>query len=256
MTVAMNQLQPFDRAQTGDDTLVTWRDVIVPCISTLRQMAGTTEDEFLQIGSQMQSFYQRSVEISQMAGQLVLVVSGDRLQMLINRLQQMMTDMETYLADTRSRGTESCTTLKRVQELLDEVIHPLQGFQKMNKTLRMLSISTKIESSRLGELGSGFVNLAMDVEKLSHQVNDKSSDILTQRQTLASMIVSNLATVQDNENIQDSELRVSLAATADNLNELIAVNDRCTRFGEKVTTVSADVITNISEVVASQQTHD
>ena len=242
--------------QTGDDSFSAWRSVITPSLTTLRLVASTTEDEFLQIGSQMQTFYQRSADLSRLANQLVDVVSGDSLQSLIGRLQQMMKNMESYLADSRSRSSNSCTTLERVQELLEEVTHPLQGFQKMNKTLRMLSISTKIESSRLGELGSGFVNLAMDVEKLSHQVNDKSATILAQRQTLASKIVSNLAAVRAGEKNQDSELQVSLAATVDNLHELTAVNDRCTCFGSMASLVSAEVIANIGEVVASQQTHD
>ncbi len=256
MSVAMTQPQLDCYVQTGDETLTAWRDIIIPSLSTLRLMASTTEDEFLHIGSQMQMFYQRSVDISQMASQLVEVVSGDRLQILIERLQQIMTGMETYLDDSLSRNAESSITLSRVQELLEEVTHPLQGFQKMNKTLRMLSISTKIESSRLGELGSGFVNLAIDVEKLSHQVNDKSSAILAQRHASSSLIDSNLAAVHASEKIQASEIRVSLAATADNLQELIAVNDRCTRFGSMVSEVSADVIANIGDVVESQQAHD
>lgn len=256
MFVDISQPQLAGCVQTGDETFAAWRDIITPSLSTLRLMASTTEDEFLHIGSQMQMFYQRSVDISQMASQLVEVVSGDRLQMLIDRLQQIMTGMETYLDDSRSRSGESSMTLSRVQELLEEVTHPLQGFQKMNKTLRMLSISTKIESSRLGELGSGFVNLAMDVEKLSHQVNEKSASILAQRHTLASLILSNLEAVQASEKIQNGEMRALLAATDDNLQNLITVNDRCTCFGSIVSAVSADVIANIGEVVESQQTHD
>jgi len=256
MSFAINQPDTAAKASTDDNVLLAWRDVISPSLSTLRLLASTTEDEFLQIGSQMQSFYQRSVDISRMANQLVEIVSGERLQMLIGRLQQMMADMETYLNDSRLRSSDSCTTLERVQQLLEEVTHPLQGFQKMNKTLRMLSISTKIESSRLGDLGSGFVNLAMDVEKLSHQVNEKSAAILLQRQTLASMIISNLVAVHTSEKVQDSELRSSLSVTAENLRELISVNERCTQFGSMVSAVSADVIANISEVVSSQQTHD
>lgn len=218
-------------------------------------MAGATEDEFLQIGSQLQSFYQRSVEISHMAGQLTEIVSGERLQQLIGRLRQMMADMEEYLADARSRSGASFTILEQVQNQLGQLTTPLEGFQKMNKTLRMLSISTKIESARLGELGSGFVNLAMDVEKLSHQVNEKSTTILNHRQSLAATIESNLKSVHSSEASQDAEVRGALSRTADSLQELISVTERCSSFGAMVAEVSADVSANISEVVSSQQTH-
>ena len=240
----------------GDNQLANWRDVIVPATETLRQMAGTTENEFLQIGSQLQSFYQRSAEISEMANQLVTVVSGENVVSLTSRLQQIISDMEEYLSNARARSGESCITLERVQVLLDKLSEPLESFQKMNKTLRMLSISTKIESARLGELGSGFVNLAMDVEKLSHQVNDKSTAILAHRHLLVTMIATNLTNVRSSESRQDAMVMATLKDTSANLAELVAVNERCTLFGSTVSTISAEVAGSISDVVSSMQMHD
>jgi methyl-accepting chemotaxis protein len=241
---------------SGAETLAVWRGVLSPAIETLRRMAGTTEDEFLQIGSQLQSFYQRSADISVMANQLVTAVSGESVVSLTLRLRQMMADIEEYLTNARNRSSESCSTLERVQVLLDRLSEPLEGFQKMNKSLRMLSISTKIESARLGEMGSGFVNLAMDVEKLSHQVNDKSAAIMAHRQLLASMIDSNLTSVRSSESTQDAKVTSSLTTTVSSLKELEAVNERCTQFGAMVSTISAEVSYNISEVVSSMQMHD
>lgn len=238
------------------DVLDSWHEQLGSSIAALQRLSGNTEDEFLHMGSQLQSFYQRSVEISTLANRLVDAISGDRLRLLIERLQEMMKDMETYLAGARTRSSSSCATLEDVQTLLSDVTQPLEGFQKMNKTLRMLSISTKIESSRLGELGSGFSNLAMDVEKLSHQVNDKSSDILAHRQVLAEMIATNLAKVQSSEAAQDAEVKETLGNTAASLDKLLELNERCSAFGTMVSSVSSDVSGNISEIVSSQQFHD
>lgn len=243
-------------SRVGIEAVAAWRDVLLPAIKTLRQMAGTTEDEFLQIGSAVQGFYQRSSDITLKSNQLVEVVSGDSARSLTGRLQQMMADMEAYLNEARTRSGESCSTLQQVQNLLGELSEPMDGFQKMNKALRMLSISTKIESARLGEMGSGFVNLAMDVEKLSHQVNDKSAAILAHRHLLAAMIGSNLATVRSSETAQDAEVVSSLKSTASSLQELVSVNERCTHFGAMVSTISAGVTADISDVVASMQAHD
>ena len=239
-----------------DNQLTGWRNIVAPAIETLRRMAGTTEDEFLQIGSQLQSFYQRSADISAMANQLVSVVSGENVLSLTSRLQQMMVDMEDYLANARVRSRESCSTLEQVQVLLDKLSEPLEGFQKMNKSLRMLSISTKIESARLGELGSGFVNLAMDVEKLSHQVHEKSAAIIAHRQLLVTIISDNLAVVRSSETQQDVMVQTTLKDTSSNLSELLAVNERCTQFGCTVSNISGEVTASISEVVSSMQMHD
>lgn len=254
--VITQRSQNQDDDSHGGNHLAVWRDVLCPAIETLRQMAGTTEDEFLQIGSQLQSFYQRSAEISGIANQLVSVVSGENVVSLTSRLQQMMVDMEEYLANARDRSSESCNTLVRVQILLNKLSEPMEVFQKMNKTLRMLSISTKIESSRLGELGSGFVNLAIDVEKLSHQVNEKSAAILAHRQLLVAMIAANLTNVRSSEVSQDSKVKSILSNTSSILQELVSVNDRCMQFGITASAVSDDVTSSISDVVSSMQMHD
>lgn len=241
---------------TGAEAIVVWPSVINPALETLRQMAGTTENEFLQIGSKVQDFYIRSSDVTQMANRLVELVSGENSRLLTARLHQIMTDMESYLAEARTRSSDSCATLKQVQNLLEKLSQPLEGFHKMNKTLRMLSISTKIESARLGELGSGFVNLALDVEKLSHQVSDKSAAIMSHRTLLANMIDSNLTTVQTSEIAQNATVASSLKSTLASLQVLLSVNERCTQFGARVATVSAEVTGNISEVVSSLQMHD
>lgn len=247
---------PLNNARFESEILCEWQAMLAPAIDTLRKMAGTTEDEFLQIGSEVQGFYQRSVDISMMSDKLIKIVSGEGGISLTNRLQQIISEMEEYLANARIRSGDSCSTLQKIQELLETLTYPLQGFQKMNKTLRMLSISTKIESSRLGELGSGFINLAMDVEKLSHQVNDKSVSIMAHREMLAKMISSNLSDVRSTESNQDAQVVSSLNNASESLQELKTVNERCTQFAASASSISADVTASISEAVSSMQMHD
>ena len=135
--------------QAATEALCEWRSMLAPAIDTLCRMAGTTEDEFLQIGTEVQGFYRSSVEISGISNRLIEIVSGESGRSLTARLQQMITEMEDYLTNARTRSSDSCSTLQKVQDLLETLSYPLQGFQKMNKTLRMLSISTKIESSNV-----------------------------------------------------------------------------------------------------------
>jgi methyl-accepting chemotaxis protein len=240
----------------GNMAIAEWRQVLPGAIDALTHLAGATEDEFLQIGSKLQDFHRRSSDVSIMANQLFDVVSGDQTRALIDRLREMIADMESYLAGARERNRNSCVTFSRITSLLDQVSHPLDGFQKMTKTLRMLGISTKIESSRLGDMGAGFLTLAQDVEKLSQLVSEKSANILGQRQVLASMISDNLRLVQTSESTQDTKLGGVLANTSRSLEELIDVNARCSSFGAMISSISSEVSGNINEVVSSLQMHD
>lgn len=257
----MAAANPHNTAESGRNPdyaadITAWREIITPSIATLRAMAGTTEDEFLLIGSKMQDFHQRSSEITSMANRLVDAVSGEVVHSLIERLRRMMAETEAYLAAAHGQSSDSCETLERILDLLEQVSYPLEGFQKMYKVLRMLSTSTKIESARLGEMGAGFLTLAMDVEKLSYLVNDKSGNILRQRQVLAGMIAENLKIVRSSESAQVTEVNAILKSTTASLEELVSVNERCSRFGTLVFSISGEVSGSISEVVASMQSHD
>ncbi|HIJ95213.1 MAG TPA: methyl-accepting chemotaxis protein [Desulfuromonadales bacterium] len=183
-------------------------------------------------------------------------VSGEQLQTLIDHLRSMIADMEEYLKNARNQSTVSCAILERILGLLDQVSVPLEGFHKMTKTLRMLGISTKIESSRMGETGLGFLTLAQDVEKLSQLVSEKSSNILSHRQMLFQMITDNLRFVRNSERLQDEQLGSVLISTSGNIEELVSVNSRCSSFGSLIAAVSGEVSVNISEVVSSMQMHD
>ena len=256
MTTASQQTLSGSDSPPENSVIQEWRTAASNCGETLKKLAGTTEDEFLQIGSLLQDFHQRSFEISAMANRLVEAVSGENVQMVITHLQQTMGDMEAFLAGTRSRSRENCGTMEQILTLLGQVSQPLEGFRKMTKALRMLGISTKIESSRLGELGIGFMTLALDVEKLSHLVSEKSSNILGHRQMLTEMIGDNLRTFRAGEAALDMNIGHVLDGAYRSLEDVSAINSRCGSFGSMISLVSGEVSANISEVVTSMQMHD
>ena len=236
--------------------LAQWREDILPLIEILKKAGGTTEDEFLQIGARLQNFYIKSQETSRLANQLVGLLNDDDYHALIGALQGMTDEMSVYLLAARTRSTESRKTLGRILELLHGASQPLEAFQKMQKTLRMLGISTKIESARLGELGSGFTILAADVERLSSQVSEKTSCIVVQLNELDNLIVQNLQGLKRNELLQEAEISAMLAMAVMSFQGLTNLNNRCSQSGEVAGQVAGEVAASISEVVSSLQTHD
>lgn len=256
MFISRLWLRSFSTPTPSVQLFDRWQANLASSLVSLRQLAGVTEKEFLQIGEQMQSIYDRTAEITKTAAGLVEVASGARMQTLIGRLRQMIGDIEAYLSTAHARGEEGCSTLLRVQSLLDQVAKPIAGFQDMNMTLHMLGVSIKIESARLGSMGSEFVNLALDVEKLSCQVDERSEAILGHRQSLLSMIDESLSSMQSAETAHDSEVMGIVDNSASSLGQLEAVNDRFTRLGARVVDISTEVASCIGEVVASLQFHD
>ena len=233
-----------------------WSTTLAQAAAELRAVAGSTEDEFLLIGGRLQEFYQRGSAISGLASEMVGEVAGEQVTRAMDGLGEMLDGMGHYVDRANNEIGSSAQTLREILELLEQVAGPLSGFKKVNKVLRMLGISTKIESARLGQSAAGFATLASDVGDLSVQVNDKAAIILRRKDDLARTIEHTLIGVLDSGTQQHGQVMTSLERTRASLEALTAINARCSSSVTGMSAVSEEVSRNIGDVVMSMQAHD
>lgn len=249
VTAAAAQAE-FSRLSAG------WSTVLDGVAAQLGGVSGATEDEFLAIGGRLQDFYQRGIGISALASEMMGEVAGDHVTSAMDGLDEMLDSMALYVTRSQKDIEGSARTLREILGLLDDVASPLSGFKKVNKVLRMLGISTKIESARLGQSAAGFDTLASDVGELSVQVNDKAAIILRRKEELARTIEQTLTGMLDSGAQQHDQVITILDRTRVSLEALTAINARCSSSVAGVSAVSEEVSRNIGEVVMSMQAHD
>ncbi|WP_243373061.1 methyl-accepting chemotaxis protein [Geotalea sp. SG265] len=220
------------------------------------EIAGATEEEFLATGANLHDFYGRAGQISEKSSEMAGQVSGEEISRTIQRLQEILQQMEEYLVHGEKETEQSSKTLRSILELLDKTATPLSGFRKINKSLRMLGISTKIESARLGQSAAGFDTLANDVGQLSIQVLEKAGTILEQKDQLNTVIRQTLNQVLDLGMEQRHQVQGTLERTQTSLAALTQVNSRCSKSASAIAEASGVVSRNIGEVVMSMQFHD
>ncbi|UPU37604.1 methyl-accepting chemotaxis protein [Geomonas paludis] len=233
-----------------------WSGILAKAAVELAVIAGTTEDEFLAIGGRLQDFYQRGLGISGLASEMVGEVAGDQVIGAMDRLGEMLDHMGHYVDRAQNEIEGSAQTLREILGLLEKVSDPLSGFKKVNKVLRMLGISTKIESARLGQSAAGFDTLASDVGELSVQVNDKAAFIMKRKDDLAREIAQTLSGVLESGAQQHDRVIEVLARTRKSLQALTEINTRCSSSVALVSAVSDEVYRSIGDVVMSMQAHD
>ncbi len=243
-------------ALAATDRLKVWLPLLTSSLETLRRLAGATEREFLQIGARMQEIHQQAFTLSGTSQQLVTVASGERLHSLIDRLGEILSEMDNYLGQAQSRSETSRTTLNAVGSLLREVGAPLTGIRRMCKHLYTLEVSIKIESAHIGEKGSEFINLAIDIKKLSQQIKEKINAIEDLRLLLTTSISKNNSHIESAKAEQDSKAEKTRMGTATSLRELEEINDRFSRLGALIAATSEENTGNISTIVQSMQFHD
>lgn len=236
--------------------IAAWAATLSSSLVILRRLAGATEREFLQIGSDMQAIYLRAATLSQTAQDLVEVASGDRVHSLIAQLRQILAEMETYLEQTQVQNGSYCTAFATVEKLLQQIADPLEGFKKMSKNLYILEVLIKIESANIGELGGEFINLALDINTLTQQIKDKSNTIQDHRSLLAAIIAKNSQVAGAALTTQEGLIRSTLDNTVTSIAELEGANQRFFELGSTVATTADDNSNNISKIVQSMQFHD
>ncbi len=233
-----------------------WEEDIHGMLSTITRGMVSGETYFLTIGAQLNDFQERARSISCTAGQIAEQVANSEGKATLTEVGDLLATLQKYLDHWDSQWHNSALQLRRSEALLPQVDTPLDEFRKIHKKLRMLGISTKIESARLGSAAAGFETLANDVEMLSVQVIDRSAQIACQIAKLARLLRDTLACFSAIEQQQKSRARQVISALSISLGELTKINERCHDAIGVISHVSSSVSTKLGQVVMSLQFHD
>jgi methyl-accepting chemotaxis protein len=233
-----------------------WSGELLGLERELRALSGRTEGEFLSIGEGLLEFHRRAGEITDTASSVGLQVSGDDVGAAIAGLRELLDRIEGYLSRSEAEATRVAATLSEIREMLDSIGEPLAGFRKVVRILRILGVSTRIESARLTNEGTGFESVSDHVEKLSTLIEEKSTAVAGQRDALDALITTTLATVLDLQTRQRGRAREILAETRNSISFLTGTHDKCSRVLNAIADRSEGVSRNIAEVVTSMQFHD
>lgn len=222
----------------------------------LLRLVSTTEDEFLGIGSRLQDFYARTALISTASLSVTEMVGGEEIKSGIRELVEITDKIRYLLKHLKVEAEQSSISLKETLLMIGKVDEPMAGFKKIMKILHVLGTSTKIESARLGELGTSFQNVADDVENLAVQINDKSVRILIENISLSDKIKQTLNRMSEIDTVKDEDVNLVMHQIRSHLDIISGVHRKCSETSEVIAASSSEVSAKIYEIVTSMQFHD
>jgi methyl-accepting chemotaxis protein len=257
-SAGLDHVAPDDASPSTEMTTrrQKWEGSIHEMLSTITRGMVSGETYFLTIGAQLHDFQERARSISTTAGQIAEQVADTGGKSTLTEVGELLGTLQKYLDHWDNQWHNSALQLRRSEALLPQVETPLEEFRKIHKKLRMLGISTKIESARLGSAAAGFETLANDVEMLSVQVIDKSAQIACQIAKLARLLRDTLACFSAIEQQQKTRARQVIGALSVSLGELTKINERCHDAIGVISHVSSSISSKLGQVVMSLQFHD
>ncbi len=219
-------------------------------------MAASTEKEFLSVGSSLTGFYARASEISAMCSSLIDSMSGEEILRIMQEFRRLLGSLDAYLAQTEKEFNDGIVVLQNILNIVANIYKPVSGFRKIVKTLKILGISTKIESSQLKENNNGFITIAEDVERLSLLIDSRFSNILASTETLKNVVQQTLSRILGLETMKQGKVRSILDNAQSTILSLSEKNRSSAVTAGKISEDLETITKRIGEVVSSLQFHD
>lgn len=250
----MTNQQPLNT----QDEIVALFHRLLERVAALRNKQATIissrENDFLRLGEQLFGIRKISQQFHHEATNVAAVTSGQALVSAIAGFDQSLQSMHALNAERLDARSQErlAETLEKINAL-DNLVN---GFRRLMKTLKMLGISTRIESARFGKSGGGFMTLADDVDTLTLKVAANITKIKDQIASLTLLVGSawdKNKEFADTQKICNQEFFNALSRS---IQDLRHIEESSRRFAQSLDSRSEALAAHIGQIVTSVQFHD
>lgn len=217
----------------------------------LSDLMGSTEAEFLQIGAQLErvrtTARQESAHLGAMSADFTREEGGS-----LGALLEQVAQWAAAAADG-SAGSGGIDALVEASRALRE---PVQGMARCVRTLRVISVVTRVESARLGERAAGFLSLASELDRLAGEIDSRAETILGSLEELLGV----LETAREAQDVaarsQQAQLAELVRQSDVSLGQLHAVQGRVGAAASEARRIYDRLEGTIGSIFMALQLHD
>lgn len=225
-------------------------------ISGLKGLIKNSEQDFLTISDKLHSYISRSRKLQDKSSNVAISITEKVLEKGISELNWLLKHISEFLSKSVSEIKTNKEQLDNVLVNIEDIIEQIDDFETIVKHLKMLGVSTKIESSRLGNDDEGFFALAEKVDNLSKVISEQTSTIFKKAFSLSNTIRKTTSYLSVMEKEQNNQVELIINKT--NLT-LGIFEKKCSESYKKADGIalnSEKIGTCISGIVTSVQFHD
>ena len=163
-----------DAAATGpglSPEVDAWERACMRAGDKLAQLGEGTEDDFLALGRDLQSFYTRAQAMGALSRAVVEIMTGQEVQTAGADLHATLAELDAYLSESSSQFARMSSVFSEHATALKKITAGLESFQMLSLNLSILGFLTRVENAHIDEnMQSGFGALTDDVKKLSASI--------------------------------------------------------------------------------------
>ena len=222
----------------------------------LSSLACESEQEFLDLGKQLQEFSSATNQIFKQTKLSLQKLDGTKKENVLQKIRLLLEDVSTILEKQSENIESSYKSLKPLASKLFQLSSLQNDFQKISRSLSILGTSIKIESSRAGHLGQDFMVLGLDMERAWSEIKKDLEQFFSSTTKLA----NELNFAQDNVTCDYnrywdlvSGIRDSIISAVKEVEEVFCLSSQAI---ERIADCVHHISREVGKIVCSLQTHD
>ncbi len=215
-----------------------------------------TDENFLSIGTKIQEYSEKITSIAKKASAAAEIMSGDEIRGAINGLKEMAGNLEGIFLRVDNFSDNNLKTLRSIELSVRSVVKEMLGLDNTSKDLKMLALSTKIQSTKTGEGVSAFMQLGQDISKMSMIISSKAKDLLNETATLSDFLRSVEANLHDLKDKQNFQTKNVLEGTRRIIESMVELNRKSNEEGVRIRESSEEISRSVSDLVTFVQYQD
>lgn len=218
----------------------------------LEDLIRSSEDDFLALGAKLQDFYMQMQEITGMSSSIAALLSGNEISGAISAFDSAFDRLEK----TEGASGESLQALKNILGNLSEMQSRLDEFHRIIMFLRVLCVSTRMESARVGHEESGFGILGEEVAGMVREMESRHGQLQGHCELLKHLIERTLDRVLSIGAVRREQAERLSGSISSTLQALTDQQARSVASAEEMAARCRTISGSIGEIVSSMQFHD
>lgn len=225
----------------------------IQCLGAgLKELAHSSEQEFLTLGSRLEDFSMRAGSLSRLSGSVASGLTGEEMAEAIKSLRNILELIQDMDGKTDAGAKNITLMVNRLNHLQSLVT----GFDHIVRRLHASGHFIRIENTRLGRNDTGFNTLAQDIRNLAVNIETKAAHLEEQSVFMGRTLERNLETVKILSGTQRERARLIMSGVSSGLGVLEARRQRSAEMMNGISVQWEAIRNHMGEAVMSMQFHD
>jgi methyl-accepting chemotaxis protein len=239
-----------------EDVLHNGVEALGEICSSIQGAIPASEKDFLTLGDYLAEFADKARNISGAASTAWHLFGADGIRDIASKVRHVLEGTASRAAMAQEGLKENIRVLKHMIDQVNGISMGLADFARTLKTLRVLGISTRIESSRFRDAQFRFESLADQVDRSALVIESKYKEMCGKVGILSEAMSKVLDKALKANGTQKANASLILEKLLGSLTSLEGKQASASDAMEAVSGQSEEVVRSISDVIMSLQFHD